>query len=227
MKYVITKEQRFFFEKNYFIEFDDLLSEQQLQMLVQRLGKKMHLSSQELFLQGRDICRQESAIMECLSSPRLAHIAAQLAGVTRLRFGFDQLYKSEIASTCPSFSKLNEESSIRGLVCALMICLSGEQTTAQRHSYETGKNSGIDPFPSKKGSGIFFLPSTLCDPQAIQAHSGQLFLLFTWAHDRSLYVFEPRDPHTHALKKLGLVFGDRLVEKWHPTILREGYGPSA
>ncbi|MBS0635234.1 MAG: hypothetical protein JSR37_07205 [Verrucomicrobia bacterium] len=46
------------------------------------------------------------------------------------------------------------------------------------------------------------------------------YFLIGWADERAQYILQPNDPHTHDLKKLGYVFGDRLQEQWHPTLLR-------
>jgi hypothetical protein len=42
--------------------------------------------------------------------------------------------------------------------------------------------------------------------------------MIVYCTDKTVYVLEKRDPHTHALKKLGYGFGDRLEEKTHPII---------
>lgn len=48
----------------------------------------------------------------------------------------------------------------------------------------------------------------------------QSFLLIAYAGPRAVYVFNKRDPDTHALKKKGYGFGDRLREAAHPTLTR-------
>ena len=161
--------------------------------------------------------RRDSDIRKILFSPRLGQIALDLAMTKKLRFGFDQLYSGpkDSLENLKIFSHLEEESCIRGLTCALMICLKGEVDESI-----TSSDEGIDPFPRKPGSGIFFLPSALCNSNALKQHADQLFLLLTWAKDRAQYVFEPRDLHTHTLKRLDHVFGDRLTEKYHPIIAR-------
>lgn len=219
MKYSITKEQRFFFENNLFIEFEELLSESDISLMLQSIEKVLQVPLEkvgDLFLHGRDLALLDEKLRKVLFSQHLGQIALALSMSKTLRFGFDQLYAGPKKGQQGqgSFSCLNEESCVRELSCALMICLRG--TVAEKKSSE----GGIDPFPTKPGSGIFFLPSVACDPAALQWHEGQLFLLLTWAKERALYVFEPRDFHTHKLKKLGHVFGDRLTSKYHPIIAR-------
>ncbi|MBS0656307.1 MAG: hypothetical protein JSR46_11065 [Verrucomicrobia bacterium] len=217
MKYAITKEQRFFFDTHLFIEFEELLSKSDRELLLRGVEKEFGapidtIAQEEIFLRGRDIAMRQSGLRKALFTPGLGQIAQELTGQKRLRFGFDQLYSTLLTKPdLTIFSQLEEESCIRGLACAIMICLKGE---AQE---ENKADQGIDPFPSKPGSGIFFLPSVVCNPHALQAHPNQLFLLLAWAKSKAQYVFAPRDPHTHDLKKLGFVFGDSLTEKYHPT----------
>jgi hypothetical protein len=221
MKYSITKEQLFFFENNLFIEFEELLSKSEVDSLLRGVENALQSSiekkvPEEIFLHGRDLVHLDEKIRKVLFSPRLGQIARALSMSKTLRFGFDQLYSGpkEGEKAQKTFSCLNDESCIRELSCALMICLRGS-VSEKSHS-----DSGIDPFPTKPGSGIFFLSSVPCNPMALQYHEGQLFLLLSWAKERALYVFEPRDPHTHKLKKSGHVFGDRLTAKYHPIIVR-------
>ncbi len=46
------------------------------------------------------------------------------------------------------------------------------------------------------------------------------YLLIAYAGPRAVYVFNEHDPDTHALKKKGFGFGDRLREETHPTLTR-------
>lgn len=222
MKYSITKEQQFFFDKNLFIEFEELLSEDEVAHLLQGIKKALKSSPEkifpeDIFLRGRDLIRLDETIQDVLFSPRLGQIARALSMSKRLRFGFDQLYSGprKGLGITKTFSRLDEESCIQGLSCALMICLQGEVEQSCQ------SKDGIDPFPKKPGSGIFFLPTVSCNSLALQSHENQLFLLLTWTKERSLYVFQPKDPHNHALKKLGHVFGDRLIERNHPIIAKD------
>jgi hypothetical protein len=220
MKYSITKEQRFFFENNLFIEFEELLSKSELDVLLRGVEKALQspiekLAPEDIFLRGRDLAALDEGIRKVLFSPHLGQIALALSLSKALRFGFDQLYSGKKDGKFQkAFACLDEESCIRELSCALMICLKGSRAEEAR------LDGPADPFPKKPGSGTFFLPHVHCDPLALERHEGQLFLLLAWAKERALYVFEPRDLHTHKLKKCGYVFGDRLTSKHHPIIAR-------
>lgn len=45
-------------------------------------------------------------------------------------------------------------------------------------------------------------------------------LLVAFADEKARYKLQENDPHTHALKKLGYGFGDRLTEETHPLIVK-------
>jgi hypothetical protein len=48
----------------------------------------------------------------------------------------------------------------------------------------------------------------------------QRYLLIVFANRRAQYVLNANDPHAHALKHKGYVFGDRLREELHPIVIR-------
>jgi hypothetical protein len=204
MKYLITADQKVYFDNHNTIEFENLLSEKELATL-QRL-KTTSL---------RDISRGKPEIQKIILASRFAQIAAELTSKKRLRFGYDQVY--ELPMNAPSHLKtLQEISTISPLACAFTICLEGE-------SGKIPNNQDIysfDPFAQKPGNVTFFLPSCPWDFEALSQRVKQKFLLVTYADPRALYIYQEQDPYTHTLKQFGYVFGDRLNEKWHPMLFR-------
>jgi len=171
-------------------------------------------SSREYGAFGRDVSRESLAIRKVLYATGLAEIARELAGSRVLRFAYDQLY------TCPDVPlpareegryTLAEASCVSRLAGAFLFCLEGE--------YDGPREEG-DRFPCRAGNAMFLAPNVPWHVQAHVTRSQQKFLLLAYAEDRSQYILEPRDAHTHTLKRLGYVFGDRLSEKWHPTLVR-------
>ena len=67
------------------------------------------------------------------------------------------------------------------------------------------------------GSAIFFSAEHTFS-LAEEGENG--YLLIAYAGPGAVYVFNERDPDTHALKREGYVFGDRLREETHPTLTR-------
>ena len=110
MKYHISNEQHFFFEQNHYIEFEELLSSEEQQKLlegIEKVGKS-----------ERNLSFESDIVKSIAHKPRLARLAAEIARTKRLRFGFDQLI--EPGKGFPSTNYC-----IQGLVCLLYLCLEG------------------------------------------------------------------------------------------------------
>lgn len=183
MKYSISREQQFFFEQQHYIEFDELLSPNEQKALME--------ATKKIAIDVRDLSHSVSSVKEITHCHRLAKLASELTHVRFLRFGFDQVLCPPVA-----FGNLHSEVCIQGLVCALFICLDGDNTM---HAIFA------EPF-----ADLATLP---LDPQ-------KRYFVIGWAEEKAMYRLEPKDPYTHQLKKLGYVFGDRLKEQWHPTLIR-------
>lgn len=200
MKYVITADQKFYFDKHHSIEFENLLSEKELAIL-----KRASLSL-------RDSMRTNPEVKKIILSSRFVQIAKELTCTKNLRFGFDQLYtlpmKGEGQKT------LQEMSTIQPLACAFTICLEGES----EQQAEPNKAGCFEPFAQKPGNVVFFKPNAPWDLNSFVERQKQKFLLVAFSELVSLYVYQEQDPFTHTLKQLGYVFGDRLCEKWHPRL---------
>lgn len=219
MKYTLMREQRRTFARAAAVEFEQLLSQEVRQHLAQEIEAVVSerrkralpaLPSQEC----RDLSRESVSIRKALYATALAEIARELAGPRVLRFAYDQLY---VSPTDPLPARGNtrytlaEASCVSRLAGAFLFCLEGE--------YNGLREEG-DLFPCKAGNATFFSPHVPWHAQAYMMRPQQKFLLLAYAEDRSQYILQPRDVHTHALKRLGYVFGDRLSEKWHPTLVR-------
>lgn len=181
MKYHISREQRFFFDESHFIEFDELLSQQEHRDLVKEVSRAK---------EGRDLSRENSTIKKIVQHPRLAKLTAELVLAKTLRFGFDQVIGYPWA-----FTNLSQEACISGLIAGLIL-----------------------PLEDEKLSGIIFKPTL--DLSTLNLDPAKKYLLVAYVDRSAQYLFQPKDPYTHTLKKLGLVFGDLLPEKLHPTLVR-------
>ena len=182
MKYHISREQRFFFDQNSYIEFDGLLLPDEEKRLAKSLAK--------VDKGARDLSLKDGLVKEVVHSIARAKLAAELAHVRLLRFGFDELF-------VPGWTTKNlmNEVCIQGLVICLFLTLDGEG-----------------------GHGIYAKPSV--DLDKLPLDPNRRYLVIGWAEERSMYVLQPNDPYTHELKKRGYVFGDRLKEEWHPVVIR-------
>lgn len=207
MKYIITADQKTFFARYQQVEFEGLLSEKELTVLTTAIHRR------SLGGTKRDLARKDPEIEKIVYSNHLASIGAELIFTKQLRFGYDQLIELPIKEGVAP-KTLQEMSSVRPLVMAMMICLEGV------YEKPLDADEGFVPFPQKPANVTFFSPSCVWDCESLAARTKQQFLLVAFAGPRPLYVFEENDPYVHALKQLGYGFGDRLKEQSHPTLCR-------
>ena len=232
MKFTTTNEQQKNFQKNRVIEFDGFLSLNQLNSLNDiidnTIAKRMDIPQdtveeqlpEKIFLASRDLWRSSPELKKSFFQKNWAEIAAELTGKTVLKIAYDQLLVSPNSLLEPSpFSQmfqqlttLAEISTIQGLICGLMICLNCQDPLS---------SDPHEVFPTQPGNAIYFLPTASIDfPKFCQERSGK-FLLIVYTQSKSNYIFQPKDPNTHFLKKLGYVFGDPLQEGLHPVVYRK------
>ncbi len=138
----------------------------------------------------RDLSYISEPIKTITHMSRLAKLASELTHVRHLRFGFDQ-----ILQTPQGIANFASEVCITGLVCLLYI--------------------SIDP----KDSNCLFALATV-DTAELPLNPEKSYFVVGWATSRAQYILQPKDLYTHELKRLGYVFGDRLKEEWHPTLIR-------
>lgn len=218
MKNFLTSQQTAFFTKNGYIEFEfDFDSEALFQSarhalsvrLKTEVAKLSRKSPAEIYAAGRDLWRGEP-ILRTLLLRKLAPIVQTLANKQSLRLGCDQWIPAhfpwEKASTC------KELFSIQGL--GLGVLIASAPFPNPNPSYV-----GLLPLPSKPGNVLFFQPRLILDwPQLANSPPTDLYLAL-YAMSNSLYIQNPKDPCTNALKQFGYGFGDPLKNEFHPQIL--------
>jgi hypothetical protein len=244
MKFAVAHEHRDFFRKHHRIEFEALLSSKQQQLLVEniptvlssRLGiapeKWDSIAPEKLFMVARDLWRANVSLKKVILQKFFAEIASELIEYKPLRIGYDQLYLSKPrfqASSEKSFyteflnkrHSLNEGSSLQGIACGLMLCLSHLFSESEEHQ-KTNELLLESPrlFSPKSGSGVFFSPDIPIPFEELTAHPGAIYLLIVYTKAYTIYSLQPNDPHTHDFKHLGYGIGDKLSDKLNPVIYR-------
>jgi hypothetical protein len=230
MKLTIAKAHKDFFQKEGWIEFDDLLSDAQLLQLNQTLDEALKvrfdlplekikkLSSQEIFVKGRDLFRSNEKLRKIVTQPRLAEVVSELIETKPLRLGYDQL----IPAFAPSLfqkvahqsyenfiekaTNLIEVSCVKEVLAGVLICL--------------GPDTQEDLSLFGKGHVVVFHPETPLNLMRLKSHPGQRYLLIVYTEKQAHYILEPRDPQTHDLKNLGYIFNDKLKDQTHPVVYR-------
>jgi hypothetical protein len=215
MKFALASEHRDFFAKNSFVEFEGLLSLEEVENLKTHidavLAKRLKTtdlerkSAQELFLAGRDLWREDPVIKKQVTSPRLAEITSSLFKKRPLRLGYDQSWRTG-AVTGPPFLEnftLQQISCLQTITGGVLLQLSSSPQTSF-------------PLSHKPGSAVFLGPKFILDFSTLFQTPHLHLLLIVYCGENTFYSCEKKDPNTHALKKLGYVFGDLLRNDRHP-----------
>ncbi len=234
MKLTTSKEQRDFFQKNGWIEFEEILTEEQLTLMResirQVLAKRLRPSSyqfvpsspENVYAQGHDLWRENSKLQQCISRTKFTEVVVELGGKKPLRLGYDQFFPEQRAISqtklYPPFlqqsASLQQISCISNLCCGLMIALT---SSAQSE----GETTSADIFPHQQGRVVFINPLLPIPWNALLTyHSNQQLYMVVYTLSLSHYTLQPEDPHTHQLKRLGYIFNDKLRDSIHPIVLR-------
>jgi hypothetical protein len=239
MKFTIDFQHREFFIKNHFIEFDHLVPPDQLESFQHRLHallikrqkkdstKKSPLSAKDLFMAGYDVWRDEDVLRKFVTNKVFAEIAAELCEKKPLRLAFDQYFpsnsktiskeKSEYASLLHKKSTLANFSPVQGVVCGLMLCLSGEE----KKNDETSQHSPeLSLFSETPGNGVYFDQDAIINFEEWSSKENHDYLLIVYSIEKAVYIMQPDNPHSNTLKNFGYVYGDRLKDKLNPILVR-------
>lgn len=231
MKFATDKSHRDYFYKQGSIEFDKLLTSEQVgevnriidRILCQRLrispDQLGRQNPNELFLQGHDLFRQDESLKKILLHRRYAEIAVELLEARALRIGYDQLFVAQpkkplMETVYDEFIHqdwtLQDRSCIKPVICGLMLCLESPKPADKEAQL----------FSKTEGNGIYFKADISLDFSFLAEEERGRYLLIVYADQRTVYILNEKDPHTHYLKHQGYVFGDRFSEKLNPTIYR-------
>lgn len=243
MKFSTAKEHRDFFQKHGWIEFEEFLAHQQLAELNLAINKELakrtgdleekipYLSSEKIFLQGRDLWRGNESIKKFVVQPRLAEVVEELIEKKPLRLGCDQifppcqeaLFAQESSQIYSKFLKqtqtLQAVSCYQGVACGVMIALS-EQGDEGGEGGAMISLEGANIFPSQPGNILFFQPNLPVNWSYPFRFLKRRYLLILYTFANAYYKLEASDPHTHILKRLGYVFNDKLNDKLNPIVFR-------
>lgn len=155
--------------------------------------------------EGRDLWRHNAALRSFLLR-KVGPLALTLSRKTQLRLGCDQwIAKADLPK---EGGKLKELLSLQGLEVGIILA---------DHPHVPKKRSplGILPLPSTANHVLFFRPDLILDWPAVTC---DLYIaVFTLTN--AVYIHNPNDPFTHALKAFGYQFGDVLKNEHHPLLI--------
>ncbi|MBI5273886.1 MAG: hypothetical protein HY860_02395 [Chlamydiales bacterium] len=214
MRFSISQAQIQFFRDRLFIEFEDLISPQQVALIKEEtISNCVSHPYKEAYLLNHDLYRKKPTLRKIITSPLFASIVSNLTNKNHIRLAFDQLLFSvppyENRDLIPSmFSgryNLEQISCVQGLLCGLIINIDAV--------------APLPNLPSKIGNIVYFSSLWPIDFHELSIIPNQKYLIIGYAKEQAIYRHQPLDPATHELKKLGYVFGDTLVHEHHPIFL--------
>jgi hypothetical protein len=219
MRFKIAGAHREFFQKNGYIELESVLTPQEVEILSSsadaliqnRLSDTLEFRSpKELYRVSHDLWRDDKTLQKKILSHTFAEIGAELFKKETLHIAYDQLLRTGSTPGFPNQtpSTLNETSSIFPLAGALLIHLSGSRILSEL-------------VPSQPENVVYLSPEIILPWELFFQQPHQSYLLISYATPQSIYVLQKKDPHTHGLKKLGYVFGDRVMHSQHPIVFRK------
>ncbi|MGM0439936.1 MAG: hypothetical protein ACQEP8_02320 [Chlamydiota bacterium] len=218
MKAIILKEYRDFFQQHGYIEFEELLNKAKVEQLLlavenmvsQRLGgdslRLYRHNPQKIFSVSHDLWRDDPVVKKNNTLKLWAQIIAELNGVKQVRLGFDNIISgpSDFLGEHASLDAISSLKPVGGMI----LCL-----RAPSFLHEG------DLLPQKEGNATFISPQcSLVDLTA--AATDGIYLLITYVDAEAIYYYNRQDPHNHAFKQSGYVFGDRIKNHDCPIIVR-------
>jgi hypothetical protein len=209
MKYTIDNAHREFFCSFHWIEFEELLSQSAVTEINQAIDET--LGTHELTKAGlRDLWRDNARIKQLVCQRRLAEMVADLVEERPLRLAFDQavLIEPTSASWIPAGGSLETLSAFRGVVCGLILCL------------KAPKKASAPFLPTREGNGICVSPAVKLDFRHIDHREAQRYLIIGYGKAVTVFVHQPDDAYAPTLRKMGYNYGDRLVDRLHPVVIR-------
>lgn len=222
MRVTLAQEHIDHFNKTGSIEFDSVLSAEECEKLLasseQYLKKRMGVSeknpldfssNESLFLHGRNLWKDGLEIKKLCSKKQFGEIAYHLFRKKPLKLAFDQYLRTGTLQDCPLTpnSTLQEISSIRPLLGAVIIMLSPDALPTEEVL-----------IPKKAGNALFVSASAPLPLTSLFNEKYLSLLVIAFTAGKPNYCLETRDPHTHSLKKEGVVFGDTAGEDLCPTL---------
>ena len=237
MRFATASDHLTFFHKNHFVEFENLLSKEQVTLLLDSslngVEKRLSISSkgfsklsfEKRFKAGRDLWREDDKLKKITLNSHFAEIAASLTKQSQLRLAYSQFFSQNaplVDSQPFPFLKnncsLREFSSFQNTICGLLLQLSAHTHPTEKHQENGDQNEQkkLSMMAERPGNGLFFLPDT---PVSFDLFFQTPFChqyLIVYCIDPAVYRFESNDPNTHFLKQLGCGFGDQLKKPLHP-----------
>lgn len=218
MKFALAKEHHDFFDKNGFIEFEELIPASALEKMskavrrqvgirLNRLPERLiHESPEALFLAGRDLWRDLPELKRQEAGRNFSGVAAALVRQMAIRLGLDQWIPAGVVWN--EGMTVEQMVPFQGVLSAAFIALD-----SSHHENEPVF------FPTRAGNVLFVRADREIPFGELTKERNQSFLMVVYCNRNAVYVHKKSDPLTHFLIGLDYVYGDRLSDHLHPLIL--------
>ena len=220
MKWTILAQHRRFFALNKYIEFDEVLSTNDVDTLKTEIEKELckrlnttnlyEKSSDRIFSHGNDLWTTSNFFRNFVRKNAFSSLCASLRDKTEVRLGFDQvLISTEKPPTDVLFSQsltLENLSCIHPLTCGVFIPISLKK--------------GDPIFSSTIGSATFIHPKKVFSLESFYSTPHQMGYLIVFSSPEAKFTVKDNLSHTTSLKKMGYGSGDNIGNKTHPILLR-------
>jgi hypothetical protein len=224
MRFAITADHREFFTKNRYIEFEEILPNDQVALLKKNaeetIAKRLRITPEklkeknapELYSAGYDLWRDNEEIKKISHKQAFSSLASELMQAIPLRYGFDQYFATYQCSATSPYDvpySLQDISCIHPLAGGLLLPLQ-----------DLSSPPTFFPMPLKIGNGLFISPTFALPWPHLFSTCGLCFFLIGYAAEKASFCADSHDPHAVSLKKLGYVFNDPLKDAIHPIVFR-------
>lgn len=232
MRYYIEHEEARHFEQEGAVLLREMISADTVQKLLEAIQQVLQEKKEIIdiqkkensalfssgFFYARDIALLSQDIRKILFSKSIGHLACLLSNKKKVRYGGDWVWQGDSFPWRNGSRPFSSCFCVQPLVICCLVALSSGEEVQKENVW----------LPKLPGDALFFSPQKIFPCTEIPAVSAlgngqkseQKFLLLAYADENALYTYVPSDPHTHYLKRLGHVFGDRLKETTHPHIVR-------
>jgi hypothetical protein len=226
MRFSLPNSYSEFFLKHHVLEVEDLLSTQDAMSLSEKTEKhlldNLHqkplniTSNSELWKAGKNHWLIDPEIKKILFRLQLGEICHFLFKKRPIRLAYTQAVFTESKQDSPFSTPtvLEEISSSSPLLGGVLLCLSSSE------NQEEVMPLTPDLKTIKAGRAFFFSKEYPLPFPEIFQQKGLRMLLLAFTPGKVRYKLEPKDTHTHELKKLGYGFGDLIKEDLCPYLYR-------
>ena len=214
-----------FFLRHQILEIENLMTSQDAETLCEKtealLLKHLHqkplnlASNLELWKAGKDLWKEDPEIKKILFRLQLGELSHVLVTQRPIRLAYTQgLFTGDKQDSLFSETENVQNISCMGpLLGGVLLCL---DTPSEQEEVQL-----LPDLKTLAKARAFFFSGEYAIPFAELFKQKRLkMILLCFAPGKIRYKLEPKDPHTHELKKSGYGFGDLLKEEICPYLYR-------